>query len=503
MARPRHGVLIEHARLALALVCIAAAGAALGPAPAAGHAAGSEPAGARGPDAEVSGVVLRRSLGDRVTTNPNGLYRVRPEVGAPVLTHGPESTKQLTESGPLGESFGPGAPQRPPVCAGDYRQRVVYAHVAGTPDRSGELTAELRAIMGRMNAVLSRESLASGGGTADFRVACNGDGQVAISSLEVADSSLASIADAARLNGISEPHSDLTIFLDATVGDACGVGSYSDDDRLAIDNANNDGGDFAVVYEPCWETEAVMHEVAHNQGAVQASAERSTGSGGHCNDEIDVLCYAPDGGERNQQVQIRCSDRIYLDCGHDDYFDSAPEPGEYLATHWNLGSALNRFIDFGPPPPPPSPGDAAPPPPSGEDEPGNGPAGAPGPAELEPEGGRVKRLRKRARGLLPGPGEWLYYRLRVPARRSLLQLDLRAPAGSRLYVKRGRRPSAEATACASKGRGKRQRCRVRRPRRGVWFVGVTAATTERVSAERSGGSPRFRLRVRLRGPGKR
>jgi alpha-tubulin suppressor-like RCC1 family protein len=38
---------------------------------------------------------------------------------------------------------------------------------------------------------------------------------------------------------------------------------------------------------------------------------------------------------------------MHYDCGHDDYFDAAPEPGEYLASHWNVGSTLNRFIAFG------------------------------------------------------------------------------------------------------------------------------------------------------------
>jgi hypothetical protein len=91
-----------------------------------------------------------------------------------------------------------------------------------------------------------------------------------------------------------------------------------------------------------------MHENGHNQGAVQYGAPHSTGTGWHCWDEIDVMCYSPDGGNLHQQgTETLCSDREYFDCGYNDYFDSNPEPGEYLATHWNLGSPLNKFIVFG------------------------------------------------------------------------------------------------------------------------------------------------------------
>ena len=35
-----------------------------------------------------------------------------------------------------------------------------------------------------------------------------------------------------------------------------------------------------------------------------------------------------------------------FDCHKDDYFHTSPGGSNYLATHWNLGNSLNRFIDF-------------------------------------------------------------------------------------------------------------------------------------------------------------
>ena len=60
------------------------------------------------------------------------------------------------------------------------------------------------------------------------------------------------------------------------------------------------------------------------------------------------MCYSPDGGDRNQGGNVLdCAGRLHLDCGHDDYFDTAPEAGEYLASRWNIGSRVNRFLSFG------------------------------------------------------------------------------------------------------------------------------------------------------------
>lgn len=81
----------------------------------------------------------------------------------------------------------------------------------------------------------------------------------------------------------------------------------------------------SVIYEGCWNGTTFMHEVGHNRGAVQPAAHHSTGSVAHSNDGNDVMCYAPDGGDRNQSMTYPCRGVTLFDYGYDDYFDAAPD----------------------------------------------------------------------------------------------------------------------------------------------------------------------------------
>jgi hypothetical protein len=93
------------------------------------------------------------------------------------------------------------------------------------------------------------------------------------------------------------------------------------------------------------QVEVALHEASHTLGAVQLSAPNSSGAG-HCNDHWDVMCYE-DGGPGAPFVDPECDgasapfdaygpDFGAWDCGRDDYFSMAPDPGSYLDTHWNL-----------------------------------------------------------------------------------------------------------------------------------------------------------------------
>ena len=271
-----------------------------------------------------------------------GLYEVPLRTGPPLVTHGADPAQEFTPDPREGA-------QRPPVCARDFHQHVLYGRPVTAPDELAATRPLIEAAMANANAELDRAAMASGGRHADYRVKCDSSGRLAIGTfVNLRSASFADIVDAARLSGALDPNADYTIFYDDAAATSCGIGSFVPDDQPGVDNANNSGGGYAVVYPRCWNAKTVMHENGHNMGAVQSGAPHATGLNAHCRDESDVMCYA-DGAEGPAGMLDRCAGGEHFDCGDDDYFDTAPEPGEYLATHWNLGARANHFVHFSDP----------------------------------------------------------------------------------------------------------------------------------------------------------
>jgi hypothetical protein len=396
------------------------------------------PAAASGP--AVNREVLRVAGADTTLTR-TGLYRVRPEVGPELLTHGPDGAAPLdampSARRAAASGFEAGSAERAPVCANSDAQRVLYAHPAGTPDRLAAVKPQIQATMRRLNAVLNDESIASGGPTADYRVRCDAGGEISVDSFTSASASFADIVSAARTEGYSSNAFDYIVFFHGAAGRSCGIASYNDDERPGAENVNNLGGGYAIAYAGCWANETPMHEIGHTMGGVQYGAPHSTGTGGHCWDEADVLCYSPDGGDLHQEGPVYACDTIRFDCGFDDYFDSAPEPGEYLETHWNLGSPANAFISF---------------------------AGALPPPRSQP--------RER----------WRMRPIRVRRHTRRLEVSIRAAGDAILFLSRGHKPTERRFACRARGRHDgRPTCRVRRPQRGRWVIGILRPAGERDS----------------------
>ena len=456
-------------------------------APASGALAGHPPGEA---DGHVPAAV-EDALGGEVTELPNGLYKVDSRRGPTQTTHGPDLQGEIKPN--HGNSLGPGDPERPPVCATDYYQHVLYAHRAADPNQLAMRKDQIQASMRRINAVLNEESIESGGVSADYKVLCDAGDEIRVDSFVSNGTSFNAVVSAARAAGFDDPDVDYTIFFDYDHPSICGVGSFSSDESLSVNNASNSGGDYGISYDGCWDGVTPMHENGHNQGAVQYDAPYSTGDGAHCWDENDVMCYSPDGGDLHQEGTIsRCTDRVHFDCGNDSYFDTAPEGGEYLATNWNIGSTLNRFIAFnaaGNTPPVSPPVDEGEPAPAPGTPPDSGTPTQPGDDHVGSLSNKISHPDAAA-----ASGQWRFYTIKVPRHRSRLavSLDCDDPCGAALdlYVRRRADPTLSQFVCRSAGPGSDESCRIRNPRRGRWHIGVhTAAGT--------GGAP-FEITARHR-----
>lgn len=100
---------------------------------------------------------------------------------------------------------------------------------------------------------------------------------------------------------------------------------------------------------------AMLHEMAHTMGAVQSSAPNQT-SAGHCTDGLDIMCYDDGSPEAAGYSEGVCTTggaagiNYSFDCNNDDYFNTNPAPGSYLATKWNVFDSkyLLKCVDADP-----------------------------------------------------------------------------------------------------------------------------------------------------------
>jgi hypothetical protein len=112
-----------------------------------------------------------------------------------------------------------------------------------------------------------------------------------------------------------------------------GIAEGGTDDRAGLVNDSNRGNRTVIVYgrhdntnyDP---TGTIYHESIHSLGAVNDSAPHSDKTG-HATDGYDILAF------NGSACPVASPPPGQLDCGGDDYFNPAPAPGSYLATHWN------------------------------------------------------------------------------------------------------------------------------------------------------------------------
>ncbi|MFE5585175.1 RICIN domain-containing protein [Kitasatospora sp. NPDC056531] len=270
--------------------------------------------------------------------------------GAPVL----DATQKalLSDSGTAGAPQG--APSQAPaggsglVCEGDgssgNRVQVVYVHTPGN-DRFAQYLSSFKKWAADVD-VIYNASAQETGGVRHVRFVTESDCTASVLNVQISDSEIQDFNASNRAlaaQGFNRKDRKYMMFTDAKV--YCGIGTFAGDERPGQDNISNFGPSYGRTDSGCWSGSTAAHELGHNLGAVNNSAPHSS-KAGHCTDEWDLMCYSD--APYYPKMQIVCPDRAHddrLDCGHDDYYNTNPAPGSYLATHWNV--ANNRFLIAG------------------------------------------------------------------------------------------------------------------------------------------------------------
>lgn len=281
-------------------------------------------------------------------------------------------------------------PQGEPVCSNDYYAHLIYARPKDVASRFKDVTPKLRSYFKSADGIVNEE-VKKFKVSAHLKVLCEKQEISVVEAILPNNSDYylnasggtrdTLIADIKGL-GFNKKNVKYVVSFDGR-GKGCSEAlvslpcvaqqsSKTSDDRLSEDNAYNFGPDFVLLYKvdesdikrlvaggfnTTYDMLApilLLHEYGHAMGAVQLSAPNSTvKEPGHCKDSqtigqggTDIMCRSDAQGEVFGNA---CSGfyPFHFDCNNDDYFNPKPEPGSYLATHWNLGSKLNHFIQIG------------------------------------------------------------------------------------------------------------------------------------------------------------
>ncbi len=238
------------------------------------------------------------------------------------------------------------------ACIGDGvegdRVQAIYARASDVPDRFASVAGLIRQYAADADYQINVSAGASGAGRrVRFTTQSCALSVASVTLTSTGDDSFSATRAQLQAKGFNRADRKYLVWVDASVG-ICGLGELYADDRASADNANNGGPSYARVDAPCWGY-AEAHELLHTLGAVQDSAPNSTGAG-HCFDENDTMCYTDTSGA---SMTNACTSMPswQVDCRLDDYFNAAPEPAGYLASHWNV--ADSSFLEGAPPPPAP------------------------------------------------------------------------------------------------------------------------------------------------------
>ena len=219
------------------------------------------------------------------------------------------------------------------------RVQVIYAHASDVPDNYATYAASFQQWVSGVDADFNN-SAAQTGGTRHVRFVTDASCGVVIPDVTLSstgDDTFANTINELEAMGYNRTDRKYLVFTDAHV--YCGIATMAYDDSPSSSNMNNTGDTFGRIDAGCWSAVIPAHELMHQLGGVQFSAPHSDGNS-HCIDGYDNMC-----DHSGHAVTTVCADTgmdNLFDCNHDDYYNTNPPAGSYLATRWN--AANNVFL---------------------------------------------------------------------------------------------------------------------------------------------------------------
>lgn len=322
---------------------------------------------------------------------PGGMWGVKLADGTTGSTHGPDvladSVPVVDPAAGLGLSDAGNITNFPNdsafvACATNAstpHYTAVYArHGGANPADAAAVKVSIRAALRQASEFVRLQSIADGaapGSTAArLRFACDASGTIDVRQADIPDvpdidfDGLMEAIAATPVNAVFTATSRVVAFtdLDNSYG-AAGQGLLYNDDRALSSNRNNGSDLFAAHYlvsspaTPTAEWDVFLHEMFHNFGATQDGAPDANREG-HCTDDADIMCYDEPASPGNSLATNPSPSYPYgwvythsdcpnteLDCGSDTYFNGDPAltGPSWIATHWNAGAPINKWIDHG------------------------------------------------------------------------------------------------------------------------------------------------------------
>ncbi len=243
------------------------------------------------------------------------------------------------------------------LCDGDgvsgNRVQAIYAVASDKTDRYATIAPMIQTWAAEVDGVFF-DSAAKTGGVRHVRWVTDPSCNLVVAHVVLpptADDSFNSEKSALIGLGYNLTTRKYLVWTDANI--LCGIANLSVDTNPAQTNSNNGGNTsvlFARVDQGCWglgtgpgSHMSEAHELSHLLGAVQPAAPHGT-PGGHCTDESDTMCYDDGTLKTGQVLTFPCDNtqEHLLDCNDDDYFNTSPAAGSYLANNWDISN--NSFL---------------------------------------------------------------------------------------------------------------------------------------------------------------